>query len=276
MGTANVKNEISIFETIQGEGLHAGTPSFFVRLQGCSVHCFFCDEKDTWLNQTQMLSNSKSQLVTDGSQGPSQMISINEDVKDLTVTGNIKIHDKNIKEGIDTSPESIIEVMRGINPNLKRVVITGGEPTEQDLSGFIEMLINRGFAVAVETAATGIYLRDLLELQKLITCHSREGGSLWITFSPKEIYSVHGKVFDERIWQYCSELKFVIANEQAESYLFDTIIPKLYTADNHCPVFLVPNWFDIEENKNRVLDLCRRLPERVRVGMQMHKFIGVH
>lgn len=38
----------SIFYSIQGEGVYAGAPATFIRTQGCSVHCSFCDEKPTW------------------------------------------------------------------------------------------------------------------------------------------------------------------------------------------------------------------------------------
>lgn len=37
-----------IYNTIQGEGLNAGIPMTFVRLQGCSVGCPWCDTKPTW------------------------------------------------------------------------------------------------------------------------------------------------------------------------------------------------------------------------------------
>lgn len=37
-----------IFTSIQGEGPTVGTPSVFVRLQGCSVGCVWCDTKYTW------------------------------------------------------------------------------------------------------------------------------------------------------------------------------------------------------------------------------------
>jgi 7-carboxy-7-deazaguanine synthase len=37
-----------IFETLQGEGFHVGTPSVFLRLQGCDVGCAWCDTKHSW------------------------------------------------------------------------------------------------------------------------------------------------------------------------------------------------------------------------------------
>jgi organic radical activating enzyme len=37
-----------VFASIQGEGPSAGTPSVFVRLQGCAVGCVWCDTKYSW------------------------------------------------------------------------------------------------------------------------------------------------------------------------------------------------------------------------------------
>ena len=36
------------FFSIQGEGVTAGTPAVFIRLQGCSVGCQWCDTKYSW------------------------------------------------------------------------------------------------------------------------------------------------------------------------------------------------------------------------------------
>ena len=36
------------FYTIQGEGINAGIPAYFIRLAGCDVGCVWCDVKDSW------------------------------------------------------------------------------------------------------------------------------------------------------------------------------------------------------------------------------------
>lgn len=35
-------------DTIQGEGLYAGTPATFLRLAGCPVNCKWCDSRELW------------------------------------------------------------------------------------------------------------------------------------------------------------------------------------------------------------------------------------
>ena len=36
------------FTSVQGEGVHTGVPSFFIRLAGCDVGCVWCDVKESW------------------------------------------------------------------------------------------------------------------------------------------------------------------------------------------------------------------------------------
>lgn len=37
-----------VFFSVQGEGPYAGIPTIFIRFQGCTVGCRFCDEKKSW------------------------------------------------------------------------------------------------------------------------------------------------------------------------------------------------------------------------------------
>jgi len=39
---------VETFHSLQGEGSWAGTSAFFIRLGGCTVHCPWCDQKETW------------------------------------------------------------------------------------------------------------------------------------------------------------------------------------------------------------------------------------
>jgi 7-carboxy-7-deazaguanine synthase len=40
-----------IFYSVQGEGVHSGTPSVFLRTYRCNLSCTWCDSKYTWLDQ---------------------------------------------------------------------------------------------------------------------------------------------------------------------------------------------------------------------------------
>lgn len=48
MSTPTTYPLMEAFATVQGEGAHTGTPSWFIRLGGCDVGCVWCDVKESW------------------------------------------------------------------------------------------------------------------------------------------------------------------------------------------------------------------------------------
>lgn len=48
MTAATTYPVMEAFATVQGEGAHTGTPSWFIRLGGCDVGCVWCDVKESW------------------------------------------------------------------------------------------------------------------------------------------------------------------------------------------------------------------------------------
>ena len=45
------------FLSLQGEGFHTGTASFFLRIGGCDVGCHWCDVKESWNPERHPVSN---------------------------------------------------------------------------------------------------------------------------------------------------------------------------------------------------------------------------
>jgi len=122
-----------IFVSIQGEGVSAGVPVVFIRLSLCNLSCKFCDTPYTFnWEGTDFKHDTKSY----------------EQVK----------YDPR-KEIISKTPLEIFDnVCYLAHDNIKRVVITGGEPLmQQKSSAFVRLLSLlriKGFDIEVETNGT--------------------------------------------------------------------------------------------------------------------------
>jgi organic radical activating enzyme len=223
------------------------------------VRCFFCDEKKTWA-----LGTKNEQIL---------------------------------------NYEEILEQLQIMNSGLKRVVITGGEPTEQDVVPFIKFLNSHGYKVALESAMTGKYAQAVLDYifvqeqlhrgTALEPASSRlrrtNEQSFWLTFSPKAIYSEAGEPSDERVYSLAHEIKFVIADDKAVGFLENTLLPKILFKDSaketavengvvqpsSKPFFLVADWNNLKENQARILELLKKYPETLRIGIQAHKYWNI-
>lgn len=122
MTTTYPVNEV--FESIQGEATYTGTPSVFIRLQGCPVGCAFCDTKHTWFTEQDKVMSIKPMLQkTEDTDGYAYMHIID-------ILGMLK------------------------NYKARHIVLTGGEPCLYDLTELTDVLVSHGYSVQIETSGT--------------------------------------------------------------------------------------------------------------------------
>jgi len=121
-----------IYATVQGEGVQTGVPMVLLRLHGCGVGCPWCDTKETWSIQP------KNELL----------------VKELDLS---PILGANAHYARLSGTEIAVYIRRSF-PAFREgwVLVTGGEPADQDLRGLVSALHDVGFRVALETSGTAM------------------------------------------------------------------------------------------------------------------------
>jgi 7-carboxy-7-deazaguanine synthase len=113
-----------IFATIQGEATWTGTPSVFIRLQGCPVGCPWCDTKHTWPEGRERDRKPPGELLEKIDPAPSWAA---------------------------MTPDRIVATAAGMGP--RHFVLTGGEPLVQDVGELCRLLLELG-TVQIETSGT--------------------------------------------------------------------------------------------------------------------------
>lgn len=133
-----VVNEI-FGPTIQGEGKTAGTEVMFVRTSGCNLACIWCDSAYTW-----------------------------------NWIGTKFAHPEKYDPKKETHLLTIDEIFSRLQefPNIKRVVISGGEPLLQQirLTQLLKVLKSHQYWVEVETNGTIVPTGEFLQLIDQINC----------------------------------------------------------------------------------------------------------
>lgn len=135
-----------------------------------------------------------------------------------------------------------------------QVVVTGGEPLEQDLSGLVEKLRKKNFFISIET--NGIYFQDL-RLD-------------WWTVSPKDVgdFFVSGALHDK-----ICEVKLIVNDN-----LTVGVIEKIRSIRDDFPIFLQPDHSDRNRYRNThgLFVSCQEKGiKNIRLGLQMHRIFDI-
>lgn len=154
------------------------------------------------------------------------------------------------ERGRERTVEDVVAAVAGLlreRPGAQ-VVLTGGEPLEQDLRGLAAALRRRRLFLAVET--NGLRFQDLpLD---------------WWTVSPKDVsgYRVH-----PRLWERASEVKLLVTPA------LDLGVVKRLRRRSAAPIVLQPERFD-RGRYRRAFSFFRECAAagvpNVRLGLQLH------
>jgi 7-carboxy-7-deazaguanine synthase len=157
--------------------------------------------------------------------------------------------------GRDMSVPEIATAVAGLQAATPgaRVVITGGEPLEQDLQGLVRSLRRRRYVVAVET--NGLHFQDL--------------PFDWWTVSPKD---ASGYRVQPRLWAQADEIKLLV------TATLDLDVLAAMRRKTRAPIFLQPEHGRPGKYRH-AFDLFRSSQRRgivdVRLGAQLHKIYRV-
>lgn len=135
-----------VFLSLQGEGHFTGTPAVFVRLQGCDVHCPWCDTGYAMSLDAHMRRPDNDPDIIGGASGEGSYARMDTDF--------------------------LCERITALAGPVRHVVLTGGEPFLQNVQPFMNTLQAQGWFIQAETSGT----RPLPA-----PCPGKQ----WITLSPK-------------------------------------------------------------------------------------------
>jgi 7-carboxy-7-deazaguanine synthase len=209
-----------IYPCIQGEGCNTGMPMVMVRLQGCSVGCSFCDTK--W-----SLDFSEED----------QRVSWEE------IAGDNHLY-------AYKTAEEIVDHIKGFD--LSWVLLSGGEPAEQDLKELTKELHKAGYKIAIETSGTEPIEPIMFD---------------WITVSPK-IKS--NKPINPHTVFLANEIKFLIGREEDMEDLRQFIVE--YNFQPRTTICIQPLSLN---KKATVLCIKEASSNGYRLSLQTHKLYGI-
>jgi 7-carboxy-7-deazaguanine synthase len=219
--------------TIQGEGKYIGTPSFFVRSSGCNLRC-------SWLDRNDKIVTCDTPYTSFFQDNVSRL--------------NYSEFEKKLSE----------------YPNIKHIVLTGGEPLLQskDVIKFVEYF--RTYQITIETNGT-IFVEKLAYKNNVYFSISPKLKNSYFAESEKELkrhaknnqnwkYYVKKTIYATGLDKNKFQLKFVVTSKSDMNEIIDAynyIFGDYYRNDFTQNVYLMPMGIDNDEinaNLNVILN----------------------
>lgn len=214
-----------VYPCIQGEGVLTGVAMIMLRLHGCDVGCPFCDTKQTWYKETK---NKRGDIEA--------------------VLGENPLY-------VEKHQSEIVAFLKMKYPNMKWVLISGGEPARFELKPLVNALHDAGYKVAIETSGT--------ELGHI-------GANIdWICVSPKLNMPGGKKVLSDAL-QVADEIKHVIGKQEHITELENLI--KTNPLKEGVEICVQP----ISQSK-KATELCIKVAQDKgwRLSIQVHKYLSI-
>ncbi len=152
--------------------------------------------------------------------------------------------------------DDILKIVDSFKKEYKdfQIVITGGEPFEQDIKVLVDKIKKRDFFIAVETNGMHYYKMNID----------------WYAVSPKDVcnYEINKNLQNE-----IDEIKLVV-----NTNLTIDVIKNIRNINDNFPIYLQPDYYDSEKYKSTFLLYKNCLVagiKNIRLGYQLHRLYGI-
>ncbi len=234
-----------VFNSIQGEGTHAGTRQVFVRFQQCQLHCAYCD-------------TPRGRSISDTCR-----------IEGTPGTGDFHSVKNPISRGF------LLEIIQKLwTPSTRHVSLTGGEPLihadfirELDIDYPLYLETNSGFPEEAQK------LKDVIAIASCdIKLPEHDSSRHYSELLKNELQTI--SIFNE-----CTEtfVKIVVLPETTKRSLSQAV-DGIATIDRSIPLILQPVTSDIRVPQARLFELMDFAGEKlkdVRVIPQIHKMMDL-